>query len=105
MALQTLPPEYESVNPADGATLKTFAAINDDQLEKKIATAQACYETWRHKSYAERAVIVAKAAELMHAHFEDFARLATPRVDMNPSIAHRDFSRWSLDRGRASLRA
>jgi len=96
MALQTLPPEYESVNPADGATLKTFAAINDDQLEKKIATAQACYETWRHKSYAERAVIVAKAAELMHAHFEDFARLAT--LEMGKRIDEsRDEVNFSAD--------
>jgi hypothetical protein len=43
MALQTLPAmEYESVNPFDGKTLETFVAIIDAQLEKKIATAQAC---------------------------------------------------------------
>jgi succinate-semialdehyde dehydrogenase/glutarate-semialdehyde dehydrogenase len=77
MALQMLRTEYESVNPADGKTLRTFAAISDDQLETKIAAAQACYETWRLKTYAERSVIVARAAELMHADFERFARLAT----------------------------
>jgi succinate-semialdehyde dehydrogenase/glutarate-semialdehyde dehydrogenase len=69
--------EYESVNPFDGKTLKTFADITDDQLERKLAVAQACYETWRHKSYAERSVIVAKAASLMHAKIDEFARLAT----------------------------
>jgi succinate-semialdehyde dehydrogenase/glutarate-semialdehyde dehydrogenase len=96
MALQTLTPEYASVNPADGRTLKTFAPINDDQLEKKIATAQASYDTWRHKSYAERAVIVAKAAELMHAHFEDFARLAT--LEMGKRIDEsRDEVNFSAD--------
>jgi succinate-semialdehyde dehydrogenase/glutarate-semialdehyde dehydrogenase len=69
--------EYESVNPFDGKTLKTFAVTTDAQLEQKIATAQTCYQTWRHKTYAERAVIVAKAAQLMRAGFEDYARLAT----------------------------
>jgi succinate-semialdehyde dehydrogenase/glutarate-semialdehyde dehydrogenase len=69
--------EYESVNPFDGKTLKTFAEITDEQLEKKIGTAQDCYLSWRLKTYAERAVIVAKAAALMHARVDEFARLAT----------------------------
>jgi succinate-semialdehyde dehydrogenase/glutarate-semialdehyde dehydrogenase len=69
--------EYESTNPFDGKTLKTFATITDAELEKKIATAQACYEIWRRKTYAERAVVVAKAAELMRASVDDFARHMT----------------------------
>ena len=79
MTLATLVPamQYESVNPFDGKTLKTFAETTDKQLETKIATAQACYETWRHKTYAERAVIVAKAAKIMHARVDEFAGLAT----------------------------
>jgi succinate-semialdehyde dehydrogenase / glutarate-semialdehyde dehydrogenase len=79
MALQSVMPamEYESVNPFDGKTLKTFAEITDEQLENKIAAAQTCYETWRHKTYAERSVIVAKAAAIMHEKRDDFARLAT----------------------------
>ncbi len=79
MTVQTLRPvmQYESVNPFDGKTLKTFVETTDAQLEQKIATAQACYETWRHKTYAERAIIVAKAAKLMHAGVDNYARLAT----------------------------
>src|SRR5580700_2807900 len=79
MALQTLQPkmEYESVNPADGKTIKTFVELTDEQLEKKITAAQACYETWRHKTYAERALVISKAAEMMHAKRDEFARLAT----------------------------
>ncbi len=68
---------YESVNPFDGKTLKTFAETTDKQLETKIAAAQACYETWRQKTYAERAIIVANAAKIMHARADEFARLAT----------------------------
>ena len=53
---------YESINPFNGKHMKSFAEITDAHLEKALATAQGCFETWRHKSYAERAVIVAKAA-------------------------------------------
>ena len=53
---------YQSVNPADGKTLKTFDELTDKQLEQRLAAAEACFETWRNKSYAERAVVVAKAS-------------------------------------------
>lgn len=82
MAVQTLQlaAEYESVNPFTGKTLKTFVETTDAQLEAKIAAAQACYETWRHKTCAERAVVVAKAAALLHARCDEFARLATTEM-------------------------
>jgi acyl-CoA reductase-like NAD-dependent aldehyde dehydrogenase len=53
---------YQSLNPATGKLLKKFEELTDKQLETKIAAAATCFETWRHKSYAERAAIVAKAA-------------------------------------------
>ncbi len=85
MAVHVMPAmEYESVNPFDGKTLKTFVHITDAQLEAKTAAAQACYETWRHKTYAERAAIVAKAAALMHAKRDEFARRMT--VEMGKRI-------------------
>jgi succinate-semialdehyde dehydrogenase/glutarate-semialdehyde dehydrogenase len=68
---------YQSVNPYDGKVLKIFKELTDAELETAIATAAACYATWRQKSYAERARIVARAAELMHAHIDEFARPMT----------------------------
>jgi succinate-semialdehyde dehydrogenase/glutarate-semialdehyde dehydrogenase len=69
--------EYKSVNPNDGKTLKSFDVLSDAELEAKLATAENTFETWKHTSYAERAVIVAKAAELMHADVDTFAKHAT----------------------------
>ena len=68
---------YQSVNPSTGKTIKKFEELTDKHLEKAIATAATCFEQWREKSYAERAAIVNKASELMLAHVDDFARLAT----------------------------
>jgi len=68
---------YQSVNPNTGKTLKSFEHLNSAQLEKSLAAAESCFHTWKHTSYAERAVIVAKAAALMHAHVDDYAKLAT----------------------------
>jgi succinate-semialdehyde dehydrogenase/glutarate-semialdehyde dehydrogenase len=68
---------YQSVNPYDGKTLKTFQELTDKEFEAKIAAAQACFETWRHKPYAERAAIVAKAAAILHERADEFARIMT----------------------------
>lgn len=68
---------YASVNPSNGNTLKKFDEFSDEQVEAAIATAAAAFELWKNKSYAERAVIVNKASELMRMHVDDFAKLAT----------------------------
>jgi succinate-semialdehyde dehydrogenase / glutarate-semialdehyde dehydrogenase len=68
---------YQSINPFDGKTLETFDTLSDNQLEAKLAAAATCFKSWKLKSYQERAVIVAKAAELMKAHVDEFAKLAT----------------------------
>ena len=73
---------YQSINPNNGKTLKTFDQLTDKQLEAKLATAATCFQTWKQKSYADRAVIVAKAAALMRAHVDDFAKLATLEMGM-----------------------
>ena len=68
---------YQSINPNDGKLLKSFEHLTPAQLEKSLAGAQHCYQTWKHRSYAERAVVLNKAAALLHAHVDDFAKLET----------------------------
>jgi len=75
---------YQSVNPSDGEILKTFPELTDQQLEAAIATAAACFQAWRGKTYAERATVVAKAAAILHARADELARHAT--VEMGKRI-------------------
>ncbi|MFM9928330.1 NAD-dependent succinate-semialdehyde dehydrogenase [Variovorax sp. H27-G14] len=78
---------YQSVNPFDGQTLKIFDELNNRQLEKAIAVATTCYETWRHKSYAERAGVVAKVGALMKKHAQELARTMTLEMGKRTSEA------------------
>jgi succinate-semialdehyde dehydrogenase/glutarate-semialdehyde dehydrogenase len=68
---------YQSINPNNGKTLIKFADISTEQLEHALATAESCFQTWKHLSYQERAAIVSKAAQLLRANVDDFAKLAT----------------------------
>ena len=68
---------YQSVNPYDGKILKTFEELTDKQLEIALETAATCFETWRHTTFAQRAAVVAKAAAIMRARIDEFARPVT----------------------------
>ena len=68
---------YQSRNPFDGKLVASFESLGDAALEAKVAAAQACFETWRHTSFTDRAAIIAKAGDLLHARADDLARIAT----------------------------
>ena len=68
---------YQSLSPFDGKLIKGFDDLNAVDYEAKIAAAQACFETWRHKTYGERAAIIAKAAVLLHEQADIFATIMT----------------------------
>lgn len=70
-------PAYQSVDPNTGKVVKPFEVLTDKQLQQKLETAALCFEKWRFISYAERQVIVAKAARILHERADEFARLAT----------------------------
>ena len=71
---------YQSLNPFNGKLVESFDELGDPKLETKIAAADACFQTWRHTSYADRARIIAKAGEILHARADEFARIMTTEM-------------------------
>jgi succinate-semialdehyde dehydrogenase/glutarate-semialdehyde dehydrogenase len=69
--------EYQSVNPFDNKPIKSYEQITDKQLEVKLAAATACFAVWKQKSYAERAKVVNKAAQILHEQADKFAHIMT----------------------------
>lgn len=76
---------YQSVNPATGILLARFAPLTDAQLEERLATADGCFSRWKHSSFADRAVIIDRAAALLVERTEDLARIMT--MEMGKRIA------------------
>jgi len=68
---------YQSINPYDGKISKTFKELTDASLEKAVKTAAACFGSWRHKTFGERATVVAKAAAILRTRADEFARPVT----------------------------
>jgi len=77
---------YQTINPATGEVIKTFAPISNAALDEALRIAQKCFETdWRHRPIAQRAHIVRAAATLMREQQEPLAALVT--LEMGKLIA------------------
>lgn len=69
---------YQSTNPYDGKVLASFDEHDASALETRLQAAADCFERdWRARSYAERSVVLKRAAALMRERAGDLAKLAT----------------------------
>jgi succinate-semialdehyde dehydrogenase/glutarate-semialdehyde dehydrogenase len=69
-----------ATNPADGSELARFEEPSPEELEGKLAKAQAAYLDWRERPLSERAALVEKVATALRDNAEDLARLATAEM-------------------------
>jgi succinate-semialdehyde dehydrogenase/glutarate-semialdehyde dehydrogenase len=90
---------YQSINPYNGKLLKSFEYMDGKQVEAALESAAACFEKWRHASFAERAAVIAKAARILHARVDDFARPMTLEMGkrINEARGEVEFSSNILD--------
>jgi succinate-semialdehyde dehydrogenase/glutarate-semialdehyde dehydrogenase len=86
---------YQSVNPFDGTLIEDFSDLSDLDFEVKLVAAQACFETWRLTSFAERAVIINKAADLLDERADALARTMT--LEMGKRIGEANAERFLAD--------
>jgi succinate-semialdehyde dehydrogenase/glutarate-semialdehyde dehydrogenase len=66
-----------SINPATGEVLQTFDALNEQQLEERIARAAEIFLAHRRTSFADRAEKMMRAAEILDNEKQTFARTMT----------------------------
>ncbi|MFM9554363.1 NADP-dependent succinic semialdehyde dehydrogenase [Streptomyces caniscabiei] len=69
-----------TVNPANGETLKTYDALGEEEIEHRLATAAATFRAYRTTSFAERARLLRRAADLLDEDTEDVARVMTTEM-------------------------
>ncbi|MGC4979729.1 MULTISPECIES: NADP-dependent succinic semialdehyde dehydrogenase [unclassified Streptomyces] len=69
-----------TVNPANGETLKTYDALGAEEIERRLAAAEATFRTYRTTSFAERARLMHRAAGLLDEDLEDIGRVMTTEM-------------------------
>ena len=66
-----------SVNPATGELLRSYQELTDSELAGKIGRAAETFASYRKMPFAQRAVMMNRAAEILESERGNFARLMT----------------------------
>ena len=69
-----------SINPTTGETLKTFTALNESQIEEKLQRAADTFHSYRRTPFAERELMMFRAAEILETDKQEFARIMTTEM-------------------------
>ena len=69
-----------TVNPANGETLKTYEAMDEQEIERRLQLAEATFRTYRTTTFDERARLLHRAADLLEEDQQDIARVMTTEM-------------------------
>jgi succinate-semialdehyde dehydrogenase/glutarate-semialdehyde dehydrogenase len=69
-----------TVNPATGETLAIFEPLSDAATKEKLRWAAETFRIFRHTSFAERARILLRVAEILETKREEYSRLITTEM-------------------------
>src|SRR5438309_11039057 len=80
--------KLQTVNPATGQPGKTYDAHTVDDAKAAAQAARSAFLQWRRTSFEERSRILHKAAEILRARKDEFARLMTEEMGKTLDDGH-----------------
>ncbi|WP_328908396.1 NADP-dependent succinic semialdehyde dehydrogenase [Streptomyces sp. NBC_00234] len=69
-----------TVNPANGETIKSFDALGPEEIERRLATADSAFRRHRTTTFASRAELLNRAADLLDQDQDEIARIMTTEM-------------------------
>jgi len=69
-----------TINPATGQVMKSFDALSGAAIEAKLQKAIETFASYRHTTFAQRAVWMLKAASILENEKEAFAKVMTTEM-------------------------
>lgn len=69
-----------TVNPANGETLRTYEAMGEEEIERRLQLAEATFRTYRTTAFDERARLMHRAADLLEEDQEEIGKVITTEM-------------------------
>ncbi|WCN06096.1 NADP-dependent succinic semialdehyde dehydrogenase [Streptomyces sp. M92] len=69
-----------TVNPANGETLRTYEAMGEEEIERRLQLAEATFRTYRTTGFDERARLLHRAADLLEADRDEIGKVITTEM-------------------------
>jgi succinate-semialdehyde dehydrogenase/glutarate-semialdehyde dehydrogenase len=99
------PVAIATVNPATGERVREFDPLTADGIEDKLRRAAEAFSSYRKTSFAERAGLLRRAADILEDEADELGRLATLEMGKTHAAAIAEVKksaagcRWYADRG------
>jgi succinate-semialdehyde dehydrogenase / glutarate-semialdehyde dehydrogenase len=74
-----------TTNPATGETIREFDELTDAQLQDRLERAVEAFRSWRTTTFAERAEVFRRAADILDDEADQLGRIAT--TEMGKTLA------------------
>ena len=69
-----------TINPVTGEEVRTFGNLTDEQLDERLQRAIETFRKYRNTSFAQRAQMITRAAQILEEEQEEFGRLMTTEM-------------------------
>ncbi|MFF8879958.1 NADP-dependent succinic semialdehyde dehydrogenase [Streptomyces flaveolus] len=69
-----------TVNPANGETLRTYEAMGEEEIERRLQLAEATFRTYRTTAFEERARLMHRAADILEADQDEIGKVITTEM-------------------------
>ncbi len=86
----------QSINPATNRVLRTFEALTDEAIGRKIAIAHAAFRAYREVPLEHRALCMRKLAGILEHEVEELATVATQEVGKTITSSRQEVLKCAL---------
>ncbi|KFG76779.1 NADP-dependent succinic semialdehyde dehydrogenase [Streptomyces mutabilis] len=69
-----------TVNPANGETLRTYEAMGEEEIERRLQLTEATFRTYRTTAFDERSRLMHRAADLLEADQDEIGKVITTEM-------------------------
>lgn len=90
---------FVSRNPATEEELKSYPELSDEELESKLALADAASRAWAQTSFAERRAVVERLAELFRAEKDTIGKIIALEMGrpLGAAVAEAEKCAWACE--------
>jgi len=85
-----------TINPATGATLRTFTPLTPDEIDARLECAASAYRRHRGTSFAERRRMMLEAARILESEKDAFGRLMVTEMGKTLKAAVEEAAKCAL---------
>jgi succinate-semialdehyde dehydrogenase/glutarate-semialdehyde dehydrogenase len=89
----------KAINPATGETIREVPEHDEQEVNRRLETAEGAFKSWRRFSFEERAQHLTSVADLLRENMADFARLMTEEMGKTLASAESEVDKcaWVCD--------